>query len=109
MPVPAAPTRVGDGGLPSPPPRRPLRKCRVSTPDHQFDRFTRQAADGHTRIPVVRAVFSDLDPPLAVYLKLLDGPHPYLFESVEGGERYGRFSINGLPAPRVYAFAQGRQ
>ncbi len=77
----------------------------MSTPDSQFERFTQQAADGHTRIPVVREVFSDLDTPLSVYLKLADGPHTYLFESVEGGERFGRYSIIGLPATRVYAFA----
>jgi anthranilate synthase component 1 len=67
--------------------------------------FERHAAEGHTRIPVVRQVLSDLDTPLSVYLKLADGPHTYLFESVEGGERFGRYSIIGLPARRVYAFA----
>ena len=77
----------------------------MTTPDAQSERFNRQAADGHTRIPVVREVFSDLDTPLSVYLKLADGPHTYLFESVEGGERFGRYSIIGLPAQRVYAFA----
>ena len=69
------------------------------------DQFQRLAAAGHTRIPVVREVLSDLDTPLSVYLKLADGPHTYLFESVEGGERFGRYSIIGLPAKRVYAFA----
>ena len=66
--------------------------------------FQQQAAEGHTRIPVVREVLSDLDTPLSVYLKLADGPHTYLFESVEGGERFGRYSIIGLPARRVYTF-----
>lgn len=66
--------------------------------------FARLAAEGHTLIPVVREVLSDLDTPLSVYLKLADGPHTYLFESVEGGERFGRYSIIGLPARRVYAF-----
>ena len=68
------------------------------------ERFQRLAAEGHTLIPVVREVLSDLDTPLSVYLKLADGPHTYLFESVEGGERSGRWSIIGLPARRVYAF-----
>ena len=67
----------------------------------QFDQYT---ADGFTLIPVVREVLSDLDTPLSVYLKLADGPHTYLFESVEGGERFGRYSIIGLPARRVYEF-----
>ena len=58
----------------------------------------------YTRVPVVREVLSDLDTPLSVYLKLADGPHTYLFESVEGGERFGRHSIIGLPARRVHAF-----
>ena len=66
--------------------------------------FQRLAAEGHTLIPIVREVLSDLDTPLSVYLKLADGPHSYLFESVEGGERFGRWSIIGLPARRVYAF-----
>ncbi|NLB14431.1 MAG: anthranilate synthase component I [Gammaproteobacteria bacterium] len=66
------------------------------------DTFQALAAAGHTRIPVVREVLSDLDTPLSVYLKLADGPHTYLFESVEGGERFGRYSIIGLPARRVF-------
>lgn len=71
--------------------------------DHSH--FQRLADAGHTLIPVVREVLSDLDTPLSVYLKLADGPYTYLFESVEGGERFGRYSIIGLPARRVYAFA----
>jgi anthranilate synthase component 1 len=74
----------------------------AATPHEQFQQH---AADGHTLVPVVREVLSDLDTPLSVYLKLADGPHTYLFESVEGGERFGRYSIIGLPARRVYAFA----
>ena len=66
--------------------------------------FLDYAADGCTLVPVVREVLSDLDTPLSVYLKLADGPHTYLFESVEGGERFGRYSIIGLPARRVYEF-----
>ena len=66
--------------------------------------FEALAAAGHNRIPVVREVLSDLDTPLSVYLKLADGPHTYLFESVEGGETWGRYSIIGLPAKRTYSF-----
>ena len=73
----------------------------MSQDNPSHERFQQHAADGHTRIPVVREVLSDLDTPLSVYLKLADGPHTYLFESVEGGERFGRYSIIGLPATRV--------
>jgi anthranilate synthase component 1 len=65
------------------------------------DEFAAFAHAGHNRIPVVREVLSDLDTPLSVYLKLADGPFAYLFESVEGGARWGRYSIIGLPARRV--------
>ena len=67
-----------------------------------LDSFRQLAAAGHNRIPVVREVLSDLDTPLSVYLKLADGPHTYLFESVEGGETWGRYSIIGLPARRTF-------
>ena len=66
--------------------------------------FDQLAAAGYNRIPIVRDVLSDLDTPLSVYLKLADGPHTYLFESVEGGETWGRYSIIGLPAKRTYTF-----
>jgi anthranilate synthase component 1 len=69
--------------------------------------FDDLAAAGYNRIPLVREVLSDLDTPLSVYLKLADGPNTYLFESVQGGEAFGRYSIIGLPASRVYAF-EGR-
>ncbi|MBS0455964.1 MAG: anthranilate synthase component I [Proteobacteria bacterium] len=70
--------------------------------------FDALAAAGYNRIPVVREVLSDLDTPLSVYLKLADGPHTYLFESVEGGETWGRYSIIGLPAKRTYTFRGNR-
>ena len=68
------------------------------------DPFQQFADEGFNRIPVVREVLSDLDTPLSVYLKLADAPHTYLFESVEGGERFGRYSIIGLPVRRVVTF-----
>lgn len=67
------------------------------------EQFNALAAEGYNRIPVAREVLSDLDTPLSVYLKLADGPYAYLFESVEGGENWGRYSIIGLPCRRVYS------
>ena len=54
-------------------------------------------AQGYNRIPVMREVLADLDTPLSTYLKLANGPYSYLFESVQGGEKWGRYSIIGLP------------
>lgn len=48
-------------------------------------------------VPLVREVLADLDTPLSIYLKLANQPWSYLFESVQGGEKWGRYSIIGLP------------
>lgn len=59
------------------------------------------AGASEQRIPLVREVLADLDTPLSTYLKLVDGPYSYLFESVQGGEKWGRYSIIGLPCRRI--------
>ncbi len=63
--------------------------------------FHELAEQGYNRIPVTREVLADLDTPLSAYLKLAAKPFTYLFESVHGGEQWGRYSIIGLPARRV--------
>ncbi len=60
--------------------------------------FNALAAQGYNRIPVMLETFADLDTPLSIYLKLADAPNTYLLESVQGGERFGRYSIIGLAA-----------
>jgi len=61
--------------------------------------FNALASQGYNRIPVTLETFSDLDTPLSLYLKLADAPYTYLLESVQGGERFGRYSFIGLAAP----------
>lgn len=63
--------------------------------------FADLAAQGFNRIPVAREVLADLDTPLSTFLKLAALPYSYLFESVQGGEKWGRFSMIGLPARQV--------
>ena len=65
------------------------------------EQFSELAAQGYNRIPVMRKVLADLDTPLSSYLKLAKGPYSYLFESVQGGEKWGRYSILGLPCQTV--------
>ncbi len=62
------------------------------------EEFNALAAQGYNRIPLVAETFADLDTPLALYLKLANKPFSYLLESVQGGERFGRYSFIGLPA-----------
>ncbi|HHX34647.1 MAG TPA: anthranilate synthase component I [Gammaproteobacteria bacterium] len=62
------------------------------------EEFLRLAAQGYNRIPLARETLADFDTPLSIYLKLADAPYSYLLESVHGGEKWGRFSIIGLPS-----------
>ena len=66
-----------------------------------LEQFNHLAQQGYNRIPVSREVLADLDTPLSAYLKLADGAYSYLFESVHGGEQWGRYSIIGLPCKTV--------
>jgi anthranilate synthase component 1 len=72
----------------------------VATRLQQQD-FDALAAAGFNRVPVVREVLADFETPLSTYLKLAGGEYTYLFESVQGGEKWGRFSIIGLPCKTV--------
>jgi len=60
--------------------------------------FDALVAQGYNRIPLVAETFADLDTPLSLYLKLANKSFSYLLESVQGGERFGRYSFIGLPA-----------
>ena len=65
------------------------------------EQFIKLAEQGYNRIPVVYEILADLDTPLSAYLKLAEGPYSYLLESVHGGEKWGRYSIIGLPCDTI--------
>ena len=73
------------------------------------EQFQKLAESGYNRIPIVREILADTETPLSIYLKLGKGPgnevgtgeHSYFFESVQGGEKWGRYSIIGLPCSTV--------
>ena len=65
------------------------------------EEFLRLAAAGYNRIPLACETLADFDTPLSIYLKLADEPNSYLLESVQGGEKWGRYSIIGLPCRTV--------
>jgi anthranilate synthase component I len=59
----------------------------------------------YNRIALTRELPGDLDTPVGAYLKLAHQPHQsgysFLLESVQGGERWGRYSFIGLPSREV--------
>jgi anthranilate synthase component 1 len=59
--------------------------------------FQQLKAEGFKRVPVAATFLADMETPLTAYLKLARGAYSYLFESVQGGEKWGRYSIIGLP------------
>lgn len=59
-----------------------------------FDEFTTLAKQG-TLVPVYRQLMSDTLTPVSAFCKIQEGEWAFLFESVIGGERMGRYSFLG--------------
>ena len=78
-------------------------------PDFQPSReeFLRLARE-YTLVPVWREVLGDLETPVGVYRKLGAEPNSFLLESVEHGERWGRYSFIGLNPFTVMTSRAGR-
>ena len=70
-----------------------------------LDRKTRTGAP---REPVFRERTADFETPLSVWLKLAGEPYSYLFESIQGGEKWGRYSVIGLASQSVIRVYQQR-
>ncbi len=55
----------------------------------------------HNIVPVVREIPIDLDTPVSLFSKVASGDYCFLLESLEGGERWGRYSFIGLEPSKV--------
>jgi anthranilate synthase component 1 len=73
----------------------------LRTSPEQFERLARQARQGR-HIPVVREILADLDTPLSLFRKIDDGKTAFLLESVEGGEKWARYSFLGVGARAIF-------
>src|SRR5260370_9952182 len=69
------------------------------------EEFHALAAQGNL-IPLFAALAPDLDTPLAASLRLRPGPYSFLLESVEGGEKWARYSFLGTD-PHLVLTAKG--
>src|SRR5487761_462230 len=59
--------------------------------------------------PVYVRLIADLETPVSAYLKLADGhANAFLFESVQGGEARGRYSIIGLKPDLIWRCRHGK-
>ena len=75
------------------------------TPD--FDAFCVLAQQGNL-IPVYREILADLETPVSAFLKIDDGGDAFLLESVEGAEKWGRYSFLGV-APKLVFQSRGHE
>lgn len=69
--------------------------------------FTELEQAGYTTIPVFRQRLADTETPLTVFARLKSQKLAYLFESVEGGETWARYSIIGLGESRIFSCNDG--
>src|ERR1700728_2919485 len=71
-----------------------------------FEEFA-ALAKGHSVVPVYRQLIGDTLTPVSAFCKIQEAEWAFLFESVVGGERLGRYSFLGSgPFLRFQAFGQ---
>lgn len=58
-------------------------------------------------IPVFREIMADMDTPVTAFKKLDDGQFSFLLESIEGGEKWGRYSFLGS-SPSLIVRSKGK-
>ena len=66
-----------------------------------FDEFSRKAKEGNL-IPVYREILADMETPVSAFRKIDRGEYAFLLESVEGGEKWGRYSFLGSNPSLVF-------
>jgi anthranilate synthase component 1 len=53
-------------------------------------------------IPVFREIFADTETPISVFRNLGAAPYSFLLESVEGGEKWARYSFMGIEPMAIF-------
>ncbi len=71
----------------------------------EFDEFCVLARQGNL-VPVYREILADLETPVSAFLKIDEGGDAFLLESVEGGEKWARYSFLGV-APELVLSSKG--
>lgn len=71
-----------------------------------LDEFRRYAHEGNL-IPLYREILADYETPVSAFAKIDHGPTAYLLESIEGGEKWARYSFLGSGSPVVISEDRG--
>src|SRR5512134_22961 len=72
-----------------------------------LDEFIALAGQGNL-IPVYREILADMETPVSAFRKIDDGKYSFLLESVEGGEKWARYSFLGS-RPEVIVRSRDRR
>ena len=72
-----------------------------------FEEFEKLAAEANL-IPVCQRVIADLETPVSVLSRFADDDNVFLLESVEAGEKFGRYSFIGVNPRGVFSVEQGK-
>jgi anthranilate synthase component 1 len=72
-----------------------------------FEEFCRLAERGNL-VPVYREIMADMDTPVTAFRKIDDGQHAFLLESIEGGEKWARYSFLGS-RPSLIVRSKGKR
>lgn len=64
-------------------------------------------AKEYTFVPVYKEVFLDTETPLTIFSKVKNLRYPFLLESVEGGEKWARYTFIGFDPFMIYQFNEG--
>ena len=66
-----------------------------------FEQFKRLTHEGNL-IPLYREILADTETPVSALMKLRTKPHLFLLESVEGGEKWGRYTFLGSDPHMIF-------
>jgi anthranilate synthase component I len=80
----------------------------MATPRYSLslDEFRSYAKEGNLT-PLYREILADHETPVSAFAKIDHGPSAYLLESVEGGEKWARYSFLGSGSPIVMVEDKG--
>lgn len=66
-----------------------------------FEEFKKKLSEGNL-VPVWKEILADFDTPVSAFKKIETGDFSFLLESVEGGEKWGRFSFLGTEPSVIF-------
>ncbi len=78
-----------------------FQKGSIATYDPDFETFVRMSKEGNL-IPVCREILADTETPVSALRKMSTRSHVFLLESVEGGEKWGRYTFLGADPQRIF-------